>query len=109
MVALFLFEEDRLVGERVYFDSATILRQLGIAHDPLSCGAGSRRSRNHPLTIGRAVVRSDRAPLELFARRPPGRSYDGSTASPAVDSQLWWNSQSDSPCRRWRHPSSPSC
>ena len=29
-LALFLFEEDRLVCERVYFDSATILRQLGI-------------------------------------------------------------------------------
>jgi steroid delta-isomerase-like uncharacterized protein len=30
MVALFLFEGDRIVCERVYFDSATILRQLGI-------------------------------------------------------------------------------
>jgi steroid delta-isomerase-like uncharacterized protein len=30
-VALFLFEEDRLVCERVYFDSLTILRQLGLA------------------------------------------------------------------------------
>jgi steroid delta-isomerase-like uncharacterized protein len=30
MVALFLFEEDRLVCERVYFDTLTILRQLGI-------------------------------------------------------------------------------
>jgi hypothetical protein len=29
-VALFLFEEDRLVCERVYFDVATILGQLGI-------------------------------------------------------------------------------
>jgi steroid delta-isomerase-like uncharacterized protein len=28
MTALFLFEQDRLVCERVYFDSATILRQL---------------------------------------------------------------------------------
>lgn len=28
MVALFLFEEDRLVCERVYFDTATILAQL---------------------------------------------------------------------------------
>src|SRR4051794_38738586 len=27
-VALFLFEDDRLVCERVYFDTATILRQL---------------------------------------------------------------------------------
>ena len=31
MVALFLFEQDRIVCERVYFDSATILRQLGLA------------------------------------------------------------------------------
>ncbi|HEY2389458.1 MAG TPA: ester cyclase [Candidatus Binatia bacterium] len=30
MVALFLFEDDRIVCERVYFDSATILRELGL-------------------------------------------------------------------------------
>ena len=30
MVALFLFEADRITCERVYFDSATILGQLGI-------------------------------------------------------------------------------
>ena len=36
--AMFLFEEDRLVCERVYFDSNTVLRQLGIARDPLSVG-----------------------------------------------------------------------
>jgi steroid delta-isomerase-like uncharacterized protein len=30
MVALFLFEGDRIVCERVYFDSASILRQLGL-------------------------------------------------------------------------------
>jgi steroid delta-isomerase-like uncharacterized protein len=29
-VALFLFEQDRLVCERVYFDAATILGQLGL-------------------------------------------------------------------------------
>ena len=34
MLALFLFEGDRIVCERVYFDSATILRQLGIIPDP---------------------------------------------------------------------------
>ena len=28
MTAFFLFEEDRLVGERIYFDAGTILRQL---------------------------------------------------------------------------------
>jgi len=30
MVALFLFDDDGIVCERVYFDSATILRQLGL-------------------------------------------------------------------------------
>jgi steroid delta-isomerase-like uncharacterized protein len=43
-LAMFVFEEDRLVCERVYFDSGTILRQLGIAHDPLSLRAGWRPS-----------------------------------------------------------------
>ena len=32
-VALFVFEDDRLVCERVYFDSLTILRQLGLVGD----------------------------------------------------------------------------
>lgn len=56
--AMFLFEgEDRLVCERVYFDSATILRQLGIAHDPLTLRGRIATVLNHPLTIGGAVVR----------------------------------------------------
>jgi hypothetical protein len=58
MVALFLFEEDGLVGERVYFDSATIQRQLGIAHDPLTAWGRLATVANHPVTIGRALVRS---------------------------------------------------
>ena len=29
-VAVFVFEDDRLICERAYFDSATILRQLGL-------------------------------------------------------------------------------
>jgi steroid delta-isomerase-like uncharacterized protein len=57
MVALFLFEEDRLVCERVYFDSATILRQLGVAHDPSSLAGRVTTLLGHPLTIGRALVR----------------------------------------------------
>jgi steroid delta-isomerase-like uncharacterized protein len=55
-LAIFVFEEDRLVCERVYFDSATILRQLGIAHDPLSLTGRVATVLNHPLTIGRAVL-----------------------------------------------------
>ena len=33
-VAFFLFEDDRLVCERVYFDAATILGQLGLVGAP---------------------------------------------------------------------------
>jgi steroid delta-isomerase-like uncharacterized protein len=57
MTALFLFDDDRLVCERVYFDSATILRQLGIAHDPTSLTGRAATVLNHPLTIGRALLR----------------------------------------------------
>jgi len=56
-LAVFVFEEDRLVCERVYFDSNTVLRQLGIARDPLSIGGRVATVLNHPLTIGRAVAR----------------------------------------------------
>ena len=55
--ALFLFEQDRLVCERVYFDAVTILRQLGIAHDPLTLKGRVATLLNHPLTIGRALGR----------------------------------------------------
>ena len=55
--AVFVFEDDRLVCERVYFDQSTILRQLGIAHDPTSTVGRVATVVNHPLTIGRAVAR----------------------------------------------------
>jgi steroid delta-isomerase-like uncharacterized protein len=55
--ALFLFEEDRLVCERVYFDAGTILRQLGIAHDPLTLRGRVATLFNHPVTIGHALAR----------------------------------------------------
>jgi len=57
ILADFLFDEDRLVCERVYFDSATVLRQLGIAHDPLSLSGRVATVLNHPVTVGRAVLR----------------------------------------------------
>jgi steroid delta-isomerase-like uncharacterized protein len=57
MTAFFVFEEDRLVCERVYFDVGTILRQLGIAHDPTSVAGRVATVANHPITIGRGLVR----------------------------------------------------
>ena len=46
-----------LVCERVYFDAGTILRQLGIAHDPLTLRGRVATVFNHPLTVGQALVR----------------------------------------------------
>ncbi|HEX8648646.1 MAG TPA: ester cyclase [Thermoleophilaceae bacterium] len=58
MCALFLFDPDgdRIVGERVYFDQATILRQLGVAHEPGSLAGRLTTAISHPVTIGRAVL-----------------------------------------------------
>ncbi|HEY1238656.1 MAG TPA: ester cyclase [Solirubrobacterales bacterium] len=55
--AMFLFEEDRLMCERVYFDQLTVLEQLGIARDPTSLTGRLETLIGHPVTIGRALVR----------------------------------------------------
>lgn len=57
ILSIFVFEEDRLVCERVYFDQTTMLRQLGIARDPLSIGGRLETLVGHPLTIGRGLLR----------------------------------------------------
>ena len=54
---MFLFDGDKLVCERVYFDSRTVLRQLGVARDPLSITGRVGTVVSHPLTIGRGLIR----------------------------------------------------
>jgi steroid delta-isomerase-like uncharacterized protein len=61
MAAFFLFEGERITCERVYFDQTTILRQLGIAHDPSSLAGRASIVLNHPLTIGRALLNARKA------------------------------------------------
>ncbi len=61
MTSLFIFEGDRIVCERVYFDQASILRQLGVAHDPSSLAGRVTTLISHPLTIGRALLNARRA------------------------------------------------
>lgn len=57
-LAVFVFgAQGRIVCERVYFDAGTILRQLGIAHDPLTLRGRVTTAVNHPLTVGGALVR----------------------------------------------------
>lgn len=56
MTAFFVFDGDRLIGERVYFDQSTILRQLGLGHDPSSLLGRISLVLTHPLTIARALL-----------------------------------------------------
>jgi predicted ester cyclase len=60
---IFVFEEDRLVCERVYYDLLTVLRTLGVARDPDSVAGQLTMLVNHPLHIGRTFGR------ELLRRR----------------------------------------
>ena len=57
ILAIFMFDGDKLTCERVYFDQTTVLRQLGIARDPLSLTGRLQTMVGHPLTIGRGIVR----------------------------------------------------
>jgi steroid delta-isomerase-like uncharacterized protein len=66
MTAFFIFEGERIVSERVYFDQATIMRQLGVAHDPASAAGRLSTLVSHPVTIGRALLGA------AIARRRPG-------------------------------------
>jgi steroid delta-isomerase-like uncharacterized protein len=66
MTAYFLFEGDRLVCERVYFDQLTIMRQLGLAHESTSIAGRLSTLVSHPVTIGRTIVGS-------LLRRPGAR------------------------------------
>jgi steroid delta-isomerase-like uncharacterized protein len=56
-LAIFVFEDDALVCERVYYDTATVLQQLGIARDATSLTGRLETAASHPLTISRAIVR----------------------------------------------------
>jgi steroid delta-isomerase-like uncharacterized protein len=63
MTALFIFEGERIVIERVYFDQLTIMRQLGVAHDPASAAGRLSTLVSHPVTIGRALLGAARGRL----------------------------------------------
>jgi steroid delta-isomerase-like uncharacterized protein len=57
ILAIFMFDGDKLTCERVYFDQTTVLRQLGIARDPLSLTGRLQTLVGHPLTISRGLIR----------------------------------------------------
>jgi steroid delta-isomerase-like uncharacterized protein len=48
---------DRLAGEKIYYDSGTVLRQLGVFHEPQSLLGQLSILLTHPATIVRAFAR----------------------------------------------------
>jgi steroid delta-isomerase-like uncharacterized protein len=57
MVIVFPFEGDQMMGERIYFDLSTVLRQLGVARDPNTVAGKVLTLVNHPVTLCRALLR----------------------------------------------------
>jgi len=59
LCGIFTFDdEDRLAGERIYYDRGTVMRQLGLFHEPAGRFGGIVTALSHPLTIARALGRS---------------------------------------------------
>ena len=48
--------DDRLAGERIYYDRGTVLRQLGVFYEPVSVLGQICTLVTHPLTIARAYA-----------------------------------------------------
>ena len=59
LCGVFTFDaHDRVAGERIYYDRGTVMRQLGLFHEPDGALGRLVTALNHPLTIARAVLRS---------------------------------------------------
>jgi len=59
LCAVYTFDDgDRLAGERIYYDRATVLRQLGVFHEPQTLLGRIGLLATHPLTIARALFRT---------------------------------------------------
>ncbi len=65
LCAVYSFDEqNKLAGERIYYDRATVLGQVGLFHEPVSWLGRLTAPLIHPLTIGKAFGRM------LFGPRP---------------------------------------
>ena len=72
LCAVYTFDaDDRLAGERIYYDRGTVLGQLGLFHDPLRGLGRLFTALSHPLTIARAYLRRSSRP-----DNSNGRSHD---------------------------------
>jgi steroid delta-isomerase-like uncharacterized protein len=60
LCAVYTFEGDRLAGEKIYYDRATVLRQVGVFHEPDTPGGRILTALTHPVTMVRAIARATR-------------------------------------------------
>jgi steroid delta-isomerase-like uncharacterized protein len=59
LCGIFTFDEsDRLAGERIYYDRATMLRQLGLFYEPERMPGRVAAMLMHPVTMLRIISRS---------------------------------------------------
>lgn len=57
LCAVYTFDdEDRLTGEKIYYDRATVLRQLGVFHEPQTVLGRVMTALTHPVTMVRALA-----------------------------------------------------
>lgn len=50
-------EDDRLAGEKIYYDRGTVLRQLGVFHEPETALGRLAIFLTHPVTVVKAYAR----------------------------------------------------
>jgi steroid delta-isomerase-like uncharacterized protein len=70
LCAVYTFDaDDRLAGERIYYDRGMVLGQLGLFHEPTRGLGRVFTALSHPLTIARAYLR--RSSRNSAEPRPP--------------------------------------
>ena len=56
LCGIFTFDpQNRILGEKIYYDRATLLKQLGIFREPATALGRLSTVINHPLMIGRIL------------------------------------------------------
>jgi steroid delta-isomerase-like uncharacterized protein len=61
LCAIYTFDGDKLAGERIYYDRATVLHQVGVFHDPETVLGRTFTALTHPVTMGRALAKTVKA------------------------------------------------
>jgi steroid delta-isomerase-like uncharacterized protein len=60
LCAVYTFDsDDRLAGERIYYDRGVVLGQLGLFHEPVRGFGRVATALSHPVTIVRAYLRRE--------------------------------------------------